>query len=353
MAPKIMTVVGARPQFIKAAPVSQALSLVADEIIINTGQHYDETMARTFFSELRIPEPAVDLGIGSGDHGAQTGRMLEALETQMQKHQPDVVQVFGDTNSTLAGALAAAKLAIPIAHVEAGLRSWRRDMPEEINRVITDHLSSALLCPTDTAAVNLRNEGITEGVEVIGDVMVDAAHSVSEQLTVDRLARLGVERPYISATVHRPANVDTTDRLQAVLEVFRRMPLPVAIAVHPRTAAAMERFDLSWPANVIALEPLGYVDMLSLVKFADAMLTDSGGLQKETIIVGTPCIVLRDETEWVETVEQGMTRLVGLDSNKAVAAVAEMTSPDPDAVDALFVAGAAARVATSVVALAG
>lgn len=353
MHPKILTVVGARPQFIKAAPVSKALVGMADEFLVNTGQHYDAAMASAFFDELSIPAPAVDLGIGSATHGAQTGRMLEALEAAMIEQSPDVVQVYGDTNSTLAGALAAAKLGIPVAHVEAGLRSWRRDMPEEINRVVTDHVSSLLLCPTGEAVANLEREGVTVGVERVGDVTVDAVHAALPHLSRSRLDALGVPERYIAATMHRPVNVDTADRLSQALALFEAMPVPVVIAVHPRTAAAMERFGLEWPGNVVALEPLGYLDMLSLARYADAMLTDSGGLQKEAIIVGTPCVVLRDETEWVETVELGMSRLVGLDVRAALAAVETLRVPDRDAVDGLFVPGASKRIAGLLVNLAG
>lgn len=352
MMPKILTVVGARPQFIKAAPVSQALAGVAEEFLVNTGQHYDDAMSSAFFEELDIPAPAVDLGIGSAGHGAQTGRMLEALETVMIEQAPHVVQVYGDTNSTLAGALAAAKLNIPVAHVEAGLRSWRRDMPEEINRVVTDHVSALLLCPTDTAVMNLEGEGITKGVELVGDVMVDAVHAAFPHLDRSRLDGLGVPDHYVAATMHRPVNVDTPERLTIALDLFESMPLPVVVAIHPRTAAAMDRFGFDWPKNVIPLEPLGYLDMLTLARYAEAVLTDSGGLQKESIIVGTPCVVLRDETEWVETVEHGMSRLVGLDTKSALDAVESLATPDRFAIDALFPPGASKRVADLLVDLA-
>ncbi|MDK1037811.1 MAG: UDP-N-acetylglucosamine 2-epimerase (non-hydrolyzing) [Actinomycetota bacterium] len=353
MKPTVMTVLGTRPQFIKAAPVTRTLTQVADEYLVNTGQHYDAEMSSAFFDEHGIPEPHIDLGVGSGEQGAQTGRMLEALEAVMLERGPDVVQVYGDTNSTLAGALAAVKLGIPVAHVEAGLRSWRRDMPEEINRVVTDHVSSLLLCPTETAVENLRREGITSGVELVGDVTVDAVHAVLGRLNRSRLDGLAVPDRFIAATMHRPANVDSRERLAQALDLFGAMPLPVAIAVHPRTEAAMKRFGLAWPANVIALKPLGYLDMLTLVRFADTMLTDSGGLQKETIIVGTPCVVLRDETEWVETVEQGMSRLVGLDRDAALDAVRTLAVPDRDAIDALFPPGASRRIADLIADLAG
>lgn len=351
MVPKVLTVVGARPQFIKSAPVSQALAGRADEFLVNTGQHYDASMSSDFFEELSLRPPAINLGVGSGGHGEQTGRMLSALEAVMVDQSPDVVLVYGDTNSTLAGALAAVKLEIPVAHVEAGLRSWRRDMPEEVNRVLTDHVSGLLLCPTTTAVENLAREGITEGVELIGDVMVDAVHSALPHLDRSRLDRLGVPGEYFAATLHRPANVDTRDSLSRALSLFGSLPLPVVIAVHPRTTAAMARFDLAWPTNVVPLDPLGYLDMLALARFSDAMLTDSGGLQKEAIIVGTRCIVLREETEWVETVETGLSRLVGLDSDAAIDAVFSLDKPDREKVDTLFPPGASEQTAELLVAM--
>ena len=350
--PTVLTVVGARPQFIKAAPVSDRLSDRVVEIVVNTGQHYDPEMSDDFFAELDMRPPDVDLAIGSGSHGDQTGRMLTALESVMIERSPGAVQVYGDTNSTLAGALAAAKLDIPVAHVEAGLRSWRRDMPEEVNRVVADHLSTVLLCPTPTAAENLAAEGIVEGVDVVGDVMVDAVRRVLPNLDRRRLDRFDLPERYIAATMHRPANVDTVERMRQALELFEAMPEPVAIAVHPRTAAALQRHGLEWPASVIALPPLGYVDMLTLARYSTAVLTDSGGLQKEAIIVGARCIVLRDETEWVETVDRGMSRLVGLDSNKALDAYRSLETPDRSEIDALFEPGASARVADVIVELA-
>lgn len=353
MQPTVLTVVGARPQFIKAAPVSQALNDIADEFLVNTGQHYDAAMSSSLFDELSPVPPAIDLGIGSGGHGAQTGRMLEAVETVIEDRSPDVVLVYGDTNSTLAGSLAAAKLRVPVAHVEAGLRSWRRDMPEEINRVLTDHVSTLLLCPTVAAVDNLKREGIVQGVELVGDVMVDAVHAALPRLNRSNLAELGAPERYIAATMHRPANVDTPNRLSQALRLFDAMPLPVVVAVHPRTARAMERFGLGWPDNVIALEPLGYLDMLSLARYADAVLTDSGGLQKEAIIVGTPCVVLRDETEWVETVSEGMSVLVGLDVDAALDAVHTLRVPERKEIDSLFAPGASERVAHLIVDLAG
>ncbi len=337
----ILTVVGARPQFIKAAPVSRALAAKATEFVVNTGQHYDDAMATRFFAELGMETPDLDLGVGSGSHAAQTAAMLIGLEDAMNEVGPDAVLVYGDTNSTLAGALAAAKLNIPVIHVEAGLRSFRRTMPEEVNRVMADHVSEVLLCPTATAVDNLAAEGIRNGVFLVGDVMVDAVHNVLPSVDAGRLERFGLPSRYFAATAHRPVNVDDAGTLRELLGLFAAMPLPVAIAVHPRTQAAMDRHGLDWPETTIALPPLGYLDMLSLVRSSQGLLTDSGGLQKESLLVGTRCIVLRDETEWVETVDAGLATLVGRSTDKALAAVDSLPAPDPGAVEAIFPPGAA------------
>jgi UDP-GlcNAc3NAcA epimerase len=342
---QILTVVGARPQFIKAAPVSRALRDVASEFLVHTGQHYDEGMSRVFFEELRIPEPDINLGIGSGNHGAQTGRMLAAIEDVLVSQDPGLVIVYGDTNSTLAGALAAAKLDIPVAHVEAGLRSYRRDMPEEINRVLTDHVSTLLFCPTENAAECLSREGITTGVEVVGDVMVDALQSVRERLT-PAAAGYGIEGPYLVATLHRAENVDDADQLAAALRIFEECPYPVILPVHPRTAASMDRFDLRWPGTVTPVNPVGYIDMLSLVANANAVLTDSGGLQKESVLLGTRCVTLREETEWPETLHDGWNTVVGLDLAKALAAF-DLPQPTEE-IDAFGDGKAADRIAQSI-----
>ncbi len=340
---KVVSVVGARPQFIKAAPVSAELRKVADEYLVHTGQHYDEELSSTFFAELGIPEPDVNLGVGSGPHGQQTGRMLERLEVVLLAEKPDWVLVYGDTNSTLAGALGAAKLGLNLAHVEAGLRSFRRDMPEEVNRVLTDHLSDLLFCPTPRAVDNLAAEGITGGVLQVGDVMVDALEQVRPRLSAARAASLGAVPPYFAATLHRAENVDPPERLRAALEVLAAMPQPVFLPVHPRTAAALDRHGLTWPANVQALPPLGYLDMLSLVAHAEALLTDSGGLQKEAVLLGTKTLTLRDETEWVETLDGGMNSVVGLDPEAARAAL-ESAIADPATGRLLFPPGAAAAI---------
>jgi len=314
MASRITTVVGARPQFVKAAVVSAALRDAGiEERLVHTGQHHDEQMSAIFFNELLLPPPALHLGVHGGSHGEMTGRMLELLERDLLEVRPDMVLVYGDTNSTLAGALAAAKLGVPVAHVEAGLRSFNRRMPEEINRVVTDHLSSLLLCPTSTSVTNLRREGIDRGVVHVGDVMFDAslaaAGIAAGRSTV--IADLGLpERAYVVATVHRAENTDDPQRLRRVFAHLaaeartRRVILPL----HPRTREAIARHDVD-TGDVELVEPLGYLDMTALVAAAGEVHTDSGGLQKEAYFHRVPCVTLRDETEWVETVECGWNRL--------------------------------------------
>jgi UDP-N-acetylglucosamine 2-epimerase (non-hydrolysing) len=315
---KILSVVGARPQFIKCAPVSREIRKYHTEILVHTGQHYDPEMSDVFFQELEIPKPDYNLGIGSGSHGEQTGKMLIELEKVLLKEKPDLVLVYGDTNSTLAGALAAAKLHLPVAHVEAGLRSFDRTMPEEINRVLTDHISDLLFCPTKTAVDNLRNEGITRGVYLVGDVMVDALE-FNKGIAEDRsqiLERLGlVSKHYLVLTVHRPANTDSREHMENIMGAVGDAGMSVVFPVHPRTKKFLKEYSL-WPrlpANIIVTEPLGYLDMLKLMRHATKILTDSGGIQKEAYILKVPCITLRDVTEWVETVEGGWNVLVGAD----------------------------------------
>lgn len=331
---KIVSVVGARPQFIKAAPVSRALrALDIEETLLHTGQHYDDSMSKVFFDELELPPPDINLEIGSGSHGEQTAGMLVGIAQVLVEDVPDWVVVYGDTNSTLAGALAAAKLGIPLAHVEAGLRSFRRDMPEEINRVLTDHVSDLLFCPTGTAVEHLAREGITEGVERVGDVMVDSLDSIRHRLRSDVAIRMGVSGPYYVATLHRAENVDDPSRIKRALEVLRAARNPVLLPLHPRTAASLSRFAVTLPSNVRAIQPVGYIDMLSLVAHADAVFTDSGGLQKETVLLGTRCLTLREETEWPETLEGGWNTIVGLDQELAVSTLA---GPPPGGVVAGF-----------------
>jgi len=315
----IVSIVGARPQFVKAAVVSRAIqaSGFASEHMVHTGQHFDANMSEVFFGELGIPEPAVNLGVGGGTHGQNTGRMLEAIEKVLLEESPDWVLVYGDTDSTLAGALAAAKLHLPVAHVEAGLRSFNRRMPEELNRVLTDHLASLLLVPTETAVANLRAEGIDgPSVRMIGDVMYDAALIYGSEAESRRelLTQLRVERgAFVLATIHRPSNTDDSDCLAGILEAFAGAQLPIVWPVHPRTRRRIESFGLAIPANVRAIDPVGYLDMVLLEKSAAVIATDSGGVQKEAFFHRVPCLTLREETEWVELVELGVNRLVGED----------------------------------------
>jgi UDP-GlcNAc3NAcA epimerase len=312
----ILSVVGARPQFIKAAPVSRALRRVDQEVLVHTGQHYDHGMSAVFFEELSIPEPDYNLGVGSGSHGWQTGQMLIRLEEVLLTEKPDWVLVYGDTNSTLAGALAAVKLHIPVAHVEAGLRSFNRHMPEEHNRVLTDHAADLLFCPTQTAVDNLSREGITQGVHLVGDVMYDAVlynTSLAEERS-DVLARLGLApQSYALATVHRPRNTDDPRRLQDILAALAEIGYPVIFPLHPRTRQRLSQLPISQFPNSQLIEPVSYLDMLTLEKHARLILTDSGGVQKEAYFFAVPCLTLREETEWLETVETGWNRLVGAD----------------------------------------
>jgi len=332
---KILTVVGARPQFIKAAPVSKALRAAGHhEFLVHTGQHYDYAMSQVFFDELGIPQPDVNLGIGSGSHGRQTGEMLMRLEAVIQEQQPDWVLVYGDTNSTLAGALAAVKLHVPVAHVEAGLRSFNRAIPEEHNRVLTDHCADLLFCPTQTAVDNLAREGITQGVHLVGDTMYDAVLQFGE-LARQRsriLETLGLTpKRYLLATVHRPYNTDNPENLRSILSAFIECGETVIFPVHPRTQARLAEAGLlemlqSAP-QVRLIEPVGYLDMLMLEQNARMILTDSGGMQKEAYFFAVPCVTLRPETEWVETVEVGWNVVVGADKNKIILAVSENIWP--------------------------
>ena len=343
---KIVTVVGARPQFVKAAAVSHALQGLADEILVHTGQHYDPQMSDVFFDELDIPEPGYHLGIGSASHGAQTGRMLEAIEEVLLAERPDWVMVYGDTNSTLAAALAAVKLHIPLAHVEAGLRSGRMDMPEEVNRILTDRISDLLLCPTDNAVDHLAAEGITNGVHNVGDVMTDTVRRTARAIG-GRESSLDLPEHYFASTLHRAENT-TAAQLPKALAVLGAVPGTVILPLHPRTKHAMEDQGLSLPENVAAIEPLGYMDMIELVTGAEAVLTDSGGLQKEAVILGTRVITLREETEWVETVTIGANDVVGLDADLAVQALRKGPL-DMVKVNEAFPSGASERVASLLV----
>jgi UDP-GlcNAc3NAcA epimerase len=311
---RILTVVGARPQFVKAAAISRAIAARDEisEILVHTGQHFDPDMSQVFFDELGLEPPRVNLGIHGGSHGEMTGRMLAALERVIIEEQPDLVLVPGDTTSTLAGALAAAKLLVPVAHLEAGLRSFNRRMPEEINRVLTDHLSALLLCPTGTAVANLHREGIVEGVHNIGDVMYDAAlFAAAASQSSQILERMGLrEHSYVLATVHRAESTADRATLSQILGYLRQQSrdLTVVFPLHPRTRERILAWGLDL-GELLTCDPLGYLDMQRLLRSAAAVFTDSGGLQKEAHFHRVPCVTLRSETEWVETVEAGWNRL--------------------------------------------
>lgn len=320
----ILSVVGARPQFIKLAPFSaEARRRGHQETVVHTGQHYDEGMSARFFSELEMPLPTVNLGIGSGSHGQMTARALEGIEAEILSRKPDLVVVFGDTNSTLAGALAAAKLGLFSAHIEAGLRSFVRAMPEEVNRILADHACDLLLAPNEGAMLNLANEGVGAKGRMVGDIMVDSLlYAIARaEPAADVLRRLGVEPgPFVLATVHRASNTDDASKLRAIMEGLSGAGT-VVFPLHPRTRQAMARSGLAFPANVRVVEPLGYFDILALQQGARAIATDSGGIQKEAYLLQTPCLTLRDETEWTETVELGWNVLTGADAERIAAAL--------------------------------
>lgn len=325
---KILTVVGARPQFIKAAAVSRVIAERDDitEVIVHTGQHYDANMSDIFFDEMKIPRPNHHLGIGGGAHGAMTGRQLEAIERVLLNEQPDWVLVYGDTNSTLAGALAAVKQHFPVAHVEAGLRSFNRRMPEEINRVLTDHAADCLFPPTQTAVENLRAEGVADNrIHQTGDVMLDAS------LFYRRRARkpawfdgLGVASDsFVLATVHRAENTDEPDRLSGIFQGLATSAVPVILPLHPRTRARLAQFGIKPATHLHVVDPVGYLEMIWLESNCSLVCTDSGGMQKEAYFFGKACLTLRDETEWVELVAHGWNRLVGTDSGRIAAMLAD------------------------------
>ena len=321
----VLSVVGNRPQYIKAAVVSRAVRTVARETLLDTGQHYDHLLAGAFYDELDLPPADVELGVGSGSHAAQTAAMLTGVADAIADLRPAVVLVYGDTNSTLAGALAAAKLNVPVAHVEAGLRSYDRRMPEEVNRVLTDHLSSLLFCPTDAAVANLGREGIVEGVVQTGDVMFDLARrSLTPEHERAALARFGLEPGrYVLATVHRQAATDDPRALRAVLEALSESGETVLFPLHPRTAASIARFGLDGAAgpSLRLVDPVGHAEALALARNARVVATDSGGLQKEAYFFAVPCVTLRDTSEWVETVTSGWNVLAGTDRDAIVAAL--------------------------------
>jgi len=314
----VLTVVGARPQFVKAALVSSALQRVdLSESLIHTGQHYDDNMSEVFFRELGLSGAVRNLEIGGLSHGAMTGRMIEAIELIVQETRPAVVLVYGDTNSTAAAAMAAVKLHVPVAHVEAGMRSFNRRMPEEINRVVTDHLATYHFVTGEAPERNLRAEGVVEGLHVVGDVMRDACERflpiARERNTIAALG--SPTKPFGLVTLHRPENTDDVARLEALVAGLHLVSadLPLVMPLHPRTKLRLSEFGLSLPASVCAIDPVGYLDMLALLDECTIVITDSGGVQKEAFYVGRPCVTARDETEWIETVELGWNRLVGTD----------------------------------------
>lgn len=319
---KITSIVGARPNFIKLAPVSRELRKEFDEVIVHTGQHYDYELNKVFFEELKIPEPDYHLGVGSGSHGYQMGEMLKRTEEVLMKEEPDLVLVYGDTNTTLAGALAASKLHIKIGHIEAGLRSFDKRMPEEINRVLTDHCSDILFCPTETSVENLKREGVTNGVYLTGDVMVDALKEnieIAEKKAMILNEFDLIPKEYYLATVHRAENTDDFNKLKSIVDAFCAIE-NLVFPCHPRTEKYLKDYGL-WDRlveNVRLIKSVGYLDMLVLEKNAMKILTDSGGVQKEAYIFKVPCITLRDTTEWVETVEDGWNVLVGANKEKIV-----------------------------------
>ncbi len=313
---KLLTIAGTRPQLVKVAAVSRELRKEFTEVLVNTGQHYDYNMAGVFFEQLNIPKPDYDLGVGSMSHGRQTGNMLIKIEEVIEIENPDAVIVYGDTNSTLAAALAASKLHIPVLHIEAGLRSFNKKMPEEINRIMTDHVSELLFAPTDVAVGNLKEESIADGVYQIGDVMYDAVlYNMSIAEKEHSLLEFSLTpKSYILGTIHRAENTDNEKRMAAIIDAFINTGLKVFLPLHPRTKSKLEQYGLlnklSDAPNIILSEPISYLEMLLLEKHAKAIVTDSGGVQKEAYFAKVPCFTLRDETEWVETVEVGWNQLV-------------------------------------------
>jgi len=330
---KVLSVVGARPQFVKAFPVSRALSGDHEEVLVHTGQHYDEQLSGVFFDQLDVPTPAYNLGVGSGTHADQTAGVLSRLAPVLADEDPDTVLLYGDTNSTLGGALAGAKADVLVAHVEAGLRSGDRRMPEEVNRVLTDHSSDLLFAPTETAVENLRREGLAERTSHTGDVMYDALRWAAEVAREETALRsdLGVDSDeFVLATVHRQRNTDDSDRLASIVDGLASVASPVVFPAHPRTIERLERFGLKERAEsaLRLVEPVGYLEFVALLDAARAVATDSGGVQKEAFFLDTPCVTMREETEWVETVTSGWNTLVGADADAVAAAIDGASLPD-------------------------
>ena len=321
---KILTVIGARPQFIKAAAVSNKLRKNHEEVLVHTGQHYDNNMSDIFFDELGIPKPNYNLNIGSGNHGYQTGKMLMELESLYLNEKPDLVLAYGDTNSTLAGALAASKLLIPVAHIEAGLRSFNMKMPEEQNRVLTDHISKYLFAPTDTAIKNLKNENITENVFNTGDVMFDAIKLFKEKALETSTVLIDNNispNEYILSTIHRAENTNDINRLKNIINALNECEKNIVLPLHPRTHKFIKDYGLTINDNIKIIAPVGYLDMINLENNSQKIVTDSGGVQKEAYFLQKPCITMRDETEWIETVENGWNTIVGSNKEKILDAI--------------------------------
>ena len=330
---RVCSIVGARPQFIKAAVVSRELRDVGEEVLVHTGQHYDEELSDVFFEELNIPTPDFNLGIESDTHGRQTARMIEAIEPVVEETDPDVLLLYGDTNSTLAGAIVGSKCDVLVAHVEAGLRSHNRDMPEEINRILTDHASDLLFTPSESAVETLRAEGITDGVHWTGDVMYDSVLAVRDDVAERSaiLEELGLSAgEFILATVHRQENTDRQSNLEAIIDGLGNASLPVVFPVHPRTVDRLQTYGL-WERTTDEFEiidPLGYLDFIRLLDTAARVVTDSGGVQKEAFFLKTPCVTLREETEWTETVDCGWNKLVGANEARICDALQEDQTPE-------------------------
>ena len=334
--PKIATIIGARPQFIKCAPVSRKIRKEFEEILIHTGQHYDQNMSQAFFKELNIPEPDFNLGIGSGNHGMQTGKMLISIEKVLIDVNPDIALVYGDTNSTMAGALAAAKLHIPIGHIEAGLRSFNRKMPEEINRIATDAISKYLFAPTETAVKNLKNEGLKDNTYLVGDVMYESyLLNVEKTKDYNLLEKLNVTpKNYILTTIHRPQNTDEYDQLYNLLNSLNNIEKEIIFPIHPRTKDKIKSLGIKIePKHLKLIDPVSYLEMIYLECNAEIIITDSGGVQKESYFAEVPCIVLRGETEWVELVKNGWAHLIGDNFDKIPEVIANLPvtekSPKP------------------------
>jgi UDP-N-acetylglucosamine 2-epimerase (non-hydrolysing) len=330
---KVVTIIGARPQFVKAFAVSRVLRESHDEVLVHTGQHYDEELSDVFFEELGLPKPDYNLGVGSGSHGHQTAAMLSGIEEIVESESPDAVLLYGDTNSTLAGAIAAAKMDPLVAHVEAGLRSYNREMPEETNRILTDHASDLLFAPSQSAVQTLHKEGITKGVHFVGDVMYDTilwARDIAREES-DIMNRIDIkDRQFVLATVHRAGNTDDETNLRRIIDGLASVPSPVVLPLHPRTETRLREYGLldKIKEKLIVIDPVGYLDFVRLLDKSQKVATDSGGVQKEAFYLDTPCVTMRDETEWTETVESGWNSLVAIDREKITRAIKAATSPN-------------------------